>query len=180
MFLVSKVSSDCRGFFVQIFFIRCAGNFNEPNRAAIMFRRAFHDCDCLVFVAHRIKRYPYKETSAIRMSLRKPNTTKNPSPMYKHEKTSPIPVLPLLFIRFSRNRPLRVRNSIRYNRRNLSQPCHTYGSVRCSEAIFHISNLVPLSQRCLSAPGTFSVKSQKYVLSSSLRFTHSFDRVAHL
>ena len=101
-------------------------------------------------------------------------------------------------------------NPIRYNRRNLSQPCHfshstvsppywyplavdeSAGSVRCSEAMFHLS-LPHSSQQCgtcyfgLKSPpevqifrssadtaGTFSVKPVLSVLSSSLRFLSCF------
>ena len=85
-----------------------------------------------------------------------------------------MPVLPLLFICFSQNRPPRVSNPVRYNRRNLSQPYFplTESSVRCSEAIFHLCRSIPLSScRWLRAPaGMFSVKRLQNVLSSSLRF----------
>lgn len=125
------------------------------------------------------KKYSHKETSEIGCSMPNKIQLKKPTPpCYSHEKTSCIPVLPLLFVRASRNGPLRVRNPIRYNRRNLSQPCRKSGSVRRSEAIFHISNLVPLSLWYFFVPGTFSVKPCKCVLSSSLLFSYPFVRVA--
>ena len=93
-------------------------------------------------------------------------------PMCK--KTSHKLVVPLLFIRPSRDRPLRVNNPIRYNRRSLSQPYRPHDldrSVRCSEAMFHALRPIPLSlstastdQTAAAVPRMFSVKHLQRVL----------------
>lgn len=71
-----------------------------------------------------------------------------------------IPVIPLHFAVSSQNRPHQVcqYTLIRYNRRNLSQPC-PMGSVRRSGAIFRLSLYIPLTIRNLSViqnPGILS------------------------
>ena len=87
---------------------------------------------------------------------------------YAYKKTSRMPVLPLLFICLSQDRPPRVNNPVRYNRRNLSQS-YPAGSVRCSEAMFHLPK-PRFSQPVRSSAEAFSVKHSVNLLSSSLPF----------
>ena len=86
-----------------------------------------------------------------------------------------MPVIPLLFIRFSQNRPLRVSNPIRYNRRNPSQPYPPPNltsqciypciiSTDIPTALTRCAARKPSSRLCRIIPltfGTFSVKQHK-------------------